>query len=317
MPGALDRSSRSASRCIHILRNPLVGAVVVALVGVVAVIWSMSSYTGNASTVLSLGTADHDALLARLDVDPASVVDIDESAFIPIQGLDDVDEVMREFEMALIARAAATPGLRDAGIETWREFAGASTRIMAPFLTGDLNHLNENILTLGGAAPDTEEAQARLQSRWNVVTNTMQFTTAAPARVEIVDGRIESRNNAVRPGDAFDGKRLALRMGMRIPGGQMSTTGSRFPDVAAWDATDAPMEAYEVVLPVRLKHLKDGRVRLASIGVVMARGPIGGRWQPTMIILRFDQAGDQLEFHSQEELIKYAINHRPGNLHMQ
>jgi len=289
----------------------------VALVGVGAVIWSISSYTGNASTVLSLGTTDYDALLDRLDVDPASVVDIDESEFIPIQGRDDVDDVIHEFETTLVARAAATLGLRDAGFETWREFASATAQILAPFLTGDLKQLNENILALGGVALDTEEAQARLQSRWNVFTNTMRFTTAAPARVEIVDGRIESRNNAVRPWDVFDGKRLALRMGMRIPSGRISTTGSRFPDVAAWDATDAPMEAYEAVLPVRLKHLKDGRVRLASIGVVMAREPIGGRWQPTMIILRFDQVGDQMEFHSQEELIQYAINHRPGNLHMQ
>lgn len=317
MHGEPDHGSRPSRRWIHLRRNPLVVGIAVALIGVGAVIWTFSSSMENSPRVLSLGTSDHEALLAHLGVDPASIVGIEGSQFTSLGSREEIDEVMREFEAALIARASATPGLREAGLDAWRAFAHTSALAMAPFLTGDLDHLNENIRSLGGVAPDSEEAQARLQSRWNVMTNTMRFTAAAPVRAEIADGYIESRNDAVRVGDFLEGKRMALRMGMRIPGGKISPTGTRFPAVARWDASDAPMEAYEAVLPVRLKILRTGGVRLASIGIVMAHEPAGRRWQPALIILRFDQAGDKMEFHSEEELTRYSIKYRPGNLHVQ
>lgn len=303
---------------LSILRNPQFAGAIAAVIGVSAAVWTFFAYTGNSSRMLTLGISDPDELRSYLGVDPDSIVEIDDSQFVPIQSRGDVDEVMREFEIALIGRAASTPVLRDAGVDAWRDLARASALAMAPFLTQDLDHLNENILALGGVAPDSEEALKRLQSLWDVVTNTMQFTEAAPARAEIVDGRIESRNDAVRIGDSREGQRLAIRMGMRITGGGgYSTTNTRFPDVALWDASDRTMEAYEVVLPVRLKIIKPGRIRFATIGVVMAREPAGGRWQPALLALLVDQEGDKMEFRSEKELANYVNNNQVGNLHMQ
>lgn len=313
MTDGADHAQNASRRRVRLPWNPLVAGAAVALIGVGAVIWSISSHTRAPSRVLSFGNLSHDELVEHLGVDPGSIVEIEDSQFTPLESRADVDAAMLEMEAVLITRAAVTPGLREAGADVWREFAHASALAIAPFLTGDLDHLDVNVQTLGGVALDSEKDRARLQSLWNL----MRFPAAAPSRVEIADGRIESRNDAVRIGDLLEGKRLALRMGMRLPGGRMTTTGGRFPLVARWDAIAAPLPAYECVLPVRLEVVRSGRVRVASIGIVMAREPERGLWQPALLVLRFDQTGDKMEFHSEEELTKYAIANRPGNLHIE
>lgn len=284
-------------------------AACVALIGIGAALWSVTSHKrGNAAVAESIITFED--RLEFFGLTPDSIAPIPEDDFRPLDSPEDVDDAMQEMESLIVGQTGDIEGLRSLPIETQRSFAHAATLSIAPFLTGDLDQLLHNVELLGGVQPATDEEWNSLRFRWKYNNDRMKFAAIAPSHSYAL--LYQTQNAHV---DRFEHMQAMYRIGIEEPGGHRSKTFERFPEVAEWDSRKHPLDAYEARVPVQLLMKMKGDTRLGMLGMVMAQNPTTGQWQPVLIRLFHDDKNNP-KFQNVTEVREY-MDYMPSNLWMQ
>jgi len=252
-------------------------------------------------------------IMADMGITPDQIRPIAEEAFVGFSDGDGVSKLMPALTDRFFALSAQTPGLGDLPTETRRGFAEAATLSLEPFLADDFDMHMRHVQQLGGSlpneSPDPQEAWRQVRFRWGFNSNRFTFTALATDRAEVVLHRTPDQ-----PADKFSGNKLGYRLGWLLPGGHISKTTERYPDLKGWDEDGAGLAVYEARVPVMFFLKKLGQTRQGVLGVGLARSPETEQWQPAVIRFYHDDTQNP-DWRSREEIEAYLEN-LPGNLWM-
>lgn len=290
------------------LRPRVVAAVVFALIGLGAAIWTLAPSGAQNAKVAGRATR-YEERLDYFGVQRDEIAPIPDDEFERITSPAAVASTMTRVQLHFESSSQQVEILAAMPADSRLAFSKSAALALAPFLLGDLDQHLKNVETLGGTQPQSEADWNSVRFRWKYANELMAFTALAPDRAEVV-----VRRTADTPLDKLDHIRTGYRFGMKDPGGDATRTTARFPEISNWDKEDSGLDVFMARVPVHILMKKSGDTRLGIIFVSMAQNPKTGAWQPAEIGIYHDDVNDPV-FRSIEEVDAY-IEYMPATLWM-